>query len=217
MQEVRGLGSATITKLRHAGIKSVEQLALVDVQRRKVSGVTPEKLVAMRRAAQKTIFQKTASRLRHAANVATREARRRVETLEAVVRKGAERALAAAKEAEAAAAEALAHAQAAAADLAEQAALQAVNARRAAEAQMEALSHRISSRRAKRPLVRQYWALLQRAEEAAKAAAEKAIASAQAAKDAASEAVVQPIQEKSSSLYRRLVAKVRPSGRGKSS
>ena len=221
LNEVRALGPATITKLRSAGIKTVEQLALVDVRRRKVQGVTADKLVTLRRAAQKTIFQKTASRLRHAAEVATREARRGVGTLEVLVRKAAEQALAAAKEAERAAAEALAHAQSAAADLAEQAALQAVNARRAAQAQMESLSHRVGGSRSNRPLVKKYWELLQRAEEAAKTASEKAVHSAQVARDAAGAAVgqaVQTTQEKSSSLYRRLVAKVSgSSGRKKSS
>lgn len=220
LKEVRALGPTTITKLRSAGIKTVEQLALVDVRRRKVQGVTADKLVTLRRAAQKTIFQKTATRLRHAAEVATREARKGVETLEVLVRKAAEQALVAAKEAERAATEALGHAQSAAADLAEQAALQAVNARRAAQAQLESLAHRMETARAKRPLVKKYWELLERAEEAAKTAAEKAVHSAQVARDAAGAAVGQAVettQEKGSSLYRRLMAKVgRTSGRGKS-
>ncbi|HLE48001.1 MAG TPA: hypothetical protein VI818_06865, partial [Candidatus Thermoplasmatota archaeon] len=181
LKDVTGLAPTTIAKLREAGIKTAEQLALVDTKRRKIQGVTAEKLVEMRRAAQKSIFAKTASRLRHAASVASREARRGAESLEVLIRKGAEQALAAAKQAEAAASDALAHAQSAAADLAEQAALKAVNARRVAEQQIEALSHKLSSRGAKNPTVQKYWNLLQRAEGAAKAAAEKAVASAQVA------------------------------------
>jgi nucleotidyltransferase/DNA polymerase involved in DNA repair len=205
LNEMKGLGTTTVEKLAKGGIKTVEQLALIDTRKAKITGMNLDKLVELRRQAQKAIFLSAAVRFSAMAKSARREASHSVEALERVAKSAAENALAAAKEAEAYATEALKHAEAAAIDLADYAAQQAQRAQQAAAKQLQSLSEKIAGAGVKsKPLVDKYVELLRRAEGAAAVAAKKAQDAAGRAKIVGSAAASRTSQ-KGKSFYERIV------------
>lgn len=172
---MKGLGTATAQKLAKSGIKTVEQLALIDTRSAKVTGMGVERLVELRREAQKAVFLSAAVKFSAMAKSAKREAAQSLGALERIARRATENAVAAAREAEAYAAEAFKHAEAAAADLADFAAQQAQRAQQAAAKQLQSLSEKIAGPGEKsKPIVDKYVDLLRRAESAAAVAARKA-------------------------------------------
>jgi hypothetical protein len=209
LKDIKGLGEPTIEKLNKAGVKTVEQLALIDTRRRKVQGVTADRVIKLRRMAQQTIFLTAASRVRSAAAGARRQVHKGAKSVEAAARNAAERAIEAAKLAEAAATAAITHAEKAATDLAHQAAEQAVQARLVATQQVSNIRKRLQAER-KKPgsSVAKYFDLLERAEKAAQEAADRAVeAAARAGK--AGVVAAKEATAKSQSLYDRLVSKMR--------
>lgn len=206
LNQIRGLGTPTIQRLNKAGIRSVEQLALVDTRRKEIQGMSADKLIHWRKQAQRTIFQSAAKRFRTAARSAGRTVKRQAVHVETALREAVERTLAAAREAEAAAAEALRHAEGAAVELAERAAQKAARARETATQQFTDIQKRFSGNSAKRrrPKVDRYVDLLVRAERAARVAAESAQVAFEKAKTASGKAVHE-VQVQSQSLYQRLV------------
>jgi nucleotidyltransferase/DNA polymerase involved in DNA repair len=202
--EMKGLGTATVEKLTKGGIKTVEQLALIDTRKAKISGMSGERIVELRREAQKAIFQNAAAKFSAIASSAKREAAQGLEALERLAKAATENAVAAAKEAESYATEALKHAEAAATDLADYAAQQALRAQAAATKQLQTLSARLGGASEKtKPLVDRYVHLLRQAEAAASSAAKKAQDAASRAK-AAGAAAASKTQAKGRSFYERL-------------
>jgi colicin import membrane protein len=209
LKEIKGIGDPTIKKLNKSGVKSVEQLALIDTRKRKVPGVDADRVIKLRRMAQKTIFLSAAERVRLAANIAKKRVEKGAKTVEHAARLAAERAVDAAKMAEASAAAAIAHAEKRAGDLAKQAAEQAVQARLVATQQLHALRERIAQdRKNPKSKVAKYFELLERAEKAAQTAADKAVEAAARAGQAGAEAA-QQAGEKGKSFYDRLMGKMR--------
>lgn len=202
---MKGLGTATVQKLTKSGIKTVEQLALIDTRKAKVTGLDIEKLVALRKEAQKAIFLSAAVKFSALAKSAKREASHGIEKLERIARTATENALAAAREAESYASEAFKHAEAAATDLADYAAQQAQRAQQAAAKQLQMLSEKIAGASDKsKPVVDKYIELLRRAEGAASVAAKRAQDAAGRARVAGTAAATKTTQ-KSKSFYQRIV------------
>ena len=192
-------------KLTKGGIKTVEQLALIDTRKAKINGLNVEKIVELRREAQKAIFLSAAVKFSAMAKSAKREAGQSIEKMERVARAATENALAAAREAEAYAAEAFKHAEAAALDLADYAAQQAQRAQQAASKQLQVLSEKLAGASEKsKPIVDKYVELLRRAEGAASVAARKAQDAAGHARVAGAAAASKTTQ-KSKSFYQRIV------------
>lgn len=206
LKEIKGLGDPTIRKLNKSGVKSVEQLALIDTRRRKVPGMDSERVIKLRRMAQKAIFLNAAQQVRVAASIARSRVERGAKSVERAARTGAQKAVKAAKMAEASASAAIEHAEKKAVTLAKQAAEQAVQARLVATQQLEALRDKISAD-GKDPKTRvgKYFELLERAEKAAQAAADRAVEAAGRVGQAAQQAT-----EAGKGLYERIVK-----GRGK--
>lgn len=202
---MKGLATGTAQKLSKNGIKTIEQLALIDTRKAKINGLDLDQLITLRREAQKAIFLSAAVKFSALAKTAKREAAQGVDRLERVAKSAAENALAAAREAEAYASEAIKHAEAAAADLADYAAQQAQRAQRAAAKQLQSLSVKFADASEKsKPVVDKYIDLLRRAESAAATAAKRAQDAAGRAKTVGAAAAAST-GAKSKSLYERIL------------
>lgn len=207
LEDIKGLGSTTIQRLHKGGVRTVEELALIDTRKAHIAGMDRDRLADLRRSAQRAIFVSAAGKFRAIAATARREAEDTAQAIDRLAKQATKNAVMAAKEADLYAAEALHHAEAAAADLAEFAAQKARAAQGAAKAQLQSfLSKFVGETGDKRALVDKYSELLQRAEKAAATAAERAAEAARRAREAGRSAASKA-RKKGRSLYQRLTGK----------
>lgn len=211
LKQVGGLRAQTIGRLNGAGIRTAEQLALVDLRRKHVQGIDEADLREMRKQAQRAIFQHAATRVSRVTRRAKGQVRKGMSDLERSAQAAAEAALRAVRRAERAAQEALDAAQAAASGLAQSASVKATTARRAAERQAAALRKKVGRSPAAKATLQRYVAVVTRAEAAAINAAERAKSAASRAKDFAADAAGEA-ETRSRSLYARLVHQLRKNG-----
>lgn len=136
LEEMKGLHKPLREKLRKAGIRSVEALATVDPQRRKVGGVTPAQLSRLKRAAQVTIFHSAYARVKQLTDEA-------IESAEGLLQEATWATVDAAKLAESRAREAVRAAQGKARVLARVAATKTGQATRSAEKEYGRLKRQI--------------------------------------------------------------------------
>lgn len=213
LKAIEGLGQPTITKLNKSGVRSVEQLALIDTRRKKIQGIDAERVVKLRRMAQQTIFKAAAVRVKGAAKAASKKVSRGAKELEAALARATESALEAARQAEASAAAAFHHAQQAATDLAKVAAENAVQARLVAEQQLDNIRRRLRKEKVSgRSRAGRYLKALERAGHVAREAADKAVAAAARAGETTVEAAKGTAQ-KGQSLFERLLQKRKRDGK----
>lgn len=213
LKAIQGLGQPTIVKLNKAGVRTVEQLALIDTRRKTLQGIATDRVIKLRRMAQQTIFKAAAGRVKTVAKTATKRVQRGAKDLEAALERAAASAVDAARQAEASAAAAFHHAQRAAQDLAKIAAENAVQAKLVAEQQLDSIRQRLRKEKvSRRSRAGRFLRALERAGKVAQVAADKAVSAAAHAGEATAEAA-KDTAEKSQSLYARLVSRVRSNGR----
>lgn len=92
LESIPGMAKPTADKLRRAGVASVEQLATLDTRSLRITGLTHEKIVALRRDAQRALFHSALERVEEMAEGAASKA-------EKLLREATEVAVAAAHEA----------------------------------------------------------------------------------------------------------------------
>lgn len=207
LEEIPGLQKSTITKLRRAGVETVEDLALIDVDEHNLKNANRAQVVEWRRKAQAAIFRGALRRLQHATDQA-------FEALEGVIMEATWTTVDAAKVAQERASDALDGARRQTRAFAKLASDRAREAAVAAQAEYEKLRTKVD----KAP--HQYRKQLKRYEKRAKSAAD---AAERAAKNAAQafrlanekwKAESKQAQLRGGTFVRRLRERVSTSGNG---
>lgn len=202
LNRLKGITAPTRARLVKAGLRSVEKLALVDLNTRRVPGIPHERLRDLRKRAQLTIFESAVGRVQ----ALTRDA---VHSLEETVSRATWATLDAAKVAQKRAQEAASASGRSARMLAKVAASKARDAARVAKSEYETIGRHLkrapSSRRAR---LLKYEANARRAAEAAMAASAHAEQTLENLRESAA-VQLKVVRKKSGSLLSRL-REIRP-------
>lgn len=197
LDTIQGLGKLTADRLRRAGVKTVEALALIDVRATKVKDLTEEQLRALRRKAQWTVFSESLKRLQSIADDA-------LDAIEGTLVEATWATIDAAKIAQERASEAIKAAQGRTRTLAAVAATKAKEAATVAEREYGKLEKQLrKAPAARRGPLKGYQQRARRAADAARAAGQSAAEAVRAA-ERMMRAEVRDAQKKGRGLVHRL-------------